>query len=157
MDKKKTFAILALLEPECVITADAIGFMDTYKPRLSEEKIQGDTTNMSKMLYQYHVHYVIDTNTDRFFTFNAGTLVKAWINDNYESKKLFIAQAQDLNSLFHDHRLTNILINLLQPEFKAAIAVCSSVFMLLWQIALRDIFMDFVANLLQICSTPSLS
>jgi len=93
MDKKKTFAILALLEPECVITADAIGFMDTYKPRLSEEKIQGDTTHMSKMLYQYHVHYVIDTNTDRFFTFNAGTLVKAFINDNYESKKLFIARS----------------------------------------------------------------
>jgi len=33
MDKKKIFAILALLEPECAITADAIGFIDTYQKR----------------------------------------------------------------------------------------------------------------------------
>ena len=42
------------------------------------------------------------------------------MNGNGESKHMLVRDSQDLNCIFCDHRLVNILVDLLQVEFETA-------------------------------------
>jgi len=106
-DTKKTFSILALLEPEFAIAADAlaIGFIYSYNQIHPDEEKYCDTENILQILYKEFVQYQVDMSSDRFFTSNTNIVVKDWMNGNSESKYMMVQDSQDLNSLFCDHRL----------------------------------------------------
>jgi hypothetical protein len=119
-DTKKTFSIIALIEPEFAIAADAIGFTYAYNPIQPDAEKYCDTENILKIIYKEFVQYQVDVSSDRFLASNADTVVRDWMKENAESKYYLVQESGDLNSLFCDDRLVNILVDLLQVEFEIA-------------------------------------
>ena len=119
-DTKKTFSILALLEPEFAIAADEIGFTYAYNPIHPDAEPYCETENILKIIYKEFVQFQIDMRSDRFFACNADTVVRDWMKADDESKYTMVQESSDLNSLFCDGRLVNILVDLLQVEFEIA-------------------------------------
>jgi len=119
-DTKKTLAILELLEPEFAIAADAIGFTYAHSKVHPHELPHCDTENILKIIYNEFVQYQVDVSSDRFFASNADTVVRDWMKADGESKYMMVQESSDLNSLFCDDRLVNILVDLLQVEFEIA-------------------------------------